>query len=78
MPVETMQHLKTVWCAGQQLRITPDGTPPDTAGKKPAGARPGPRPPFHAGKKPFGEKKAFGDRAFKPKAKPHRKGPRPE
>jgi ATP-dependent RNA helicase DeaD len=80
MPVETMTHLKTVWCAGQQLRITPDGSPPDTAGKKPAGPRhPGSKPPFHAGKKSFGDKPAFGDRKpFKPKAKPHRKGPRPE
>ena len=70
-----MTHLKTVWCAGQQLRITRDGTPPDTAGKKPAG----PRAPFNAGKKPFGPKKDFGDRKpFKPKPKPHRKGPRPE
>jgi ATP-dependent RNA helicase DeaD len=72
MPAETMTHLKTVWCAGQQLRITRDGTPPDTSGKKPAGARhAGPRPPFNAGKKPFGEKRPF-------KPKPHRKGPRPE
>jgi len=81
MPGETMQHLKTVWCAGQQLRITPDGSPPDTAGKKPAGAR-GPRPPF-AGKKAFGDrpKREFNDKPFgagKPKPKPHRKGPRPE
>jgi len=81
MPTETMTHLKTVWCAGQQLRITKDGTPPDTAGKKPAGPR---KAPFNAGKKafgdkkPFGEKKSFGDKPFKPKPKPHRKGPRPE
>ena len=40
MPPEIMQHLKGVWCAGQQLRITRDGEPPDTAGKT-------------AGKKPF-------------------------
>jgi ATP-dependent RNA helicase DeaD len=82
MPAETMQHLKTVWCAGQQLRITPDGTPPDTAGKKPAGAR----PPF-AGKKSFGDrppfkpKREFNDKPAgmgKPKPKPHRKGPRAE
>ena len=38
MPKEILKHLKTVWCAGQQLRITRDGTPPDTAPK-------GPRPP---------------------------------
>ena len=88
MPEDVLHHLKTVWCAGQQLRITRDGQPPDVAGKKPAG----PRPPF-AGKKPFGDKKSFGDkppfkakRDFgdkpfgqgKPKPKPHRKGPSSE
>ena len=82
MPADVMQHLKTVWCAGQQLRITRDGEPADNAGKKPAGAR----PPF-AGKKAFGDKppfkakRDFGDKPFgqgKPKPKPHRKGPAPE
>jgi ATP-dependent RNA helicase DeaD len=88
MPADVLTHLKTVWCAGQQLRITRDGQPPDVAGKKSAG----PRPPF-AGKKSFGDKKPFGDkppfkakRDFgdkpfgqgKPKPKPHRKGPGPE
>ena len=85
MPPDIMTHLKTVWCAGQQLRITRDGDAPDTAGKKPAG-----RKPF--GKKEFGGKKSFGDkppfkgkreggdsdagRPFKSgKPKPHRKGP---
>ena len=85
MPPDIMSHLKTVWCAGQQLRITRDGEAPDTAGKKPAG-----RKPF--GKKEFGGKKSFGDKppfkarheggdagAGKPfksgKPKPHRKGP---
>ena len=81
MPGDVLGHLKTVWCAGQQLRITRDGQPPDTAGKKP-----GARPPF-AGKKSFGDKppfkakRDFGDKPFgagKPKPKPHRKGPRPE
>jgi len=67
MPADVMGHLKTVWCAGQQLRITRDGEPPDTAGKVPG------KKPF--GKKPFGPKKDFGDRkSFGPK-KPHRKGP---
>ena len=84
MPADIMQHLKTVWCAGQQLRITRDGETPDNAGKKPAGGK------SFAGKKPFGEKKDFGSRppfkpkrefndkpfgAGKPKPKPHRKGP---
>lgn len=82
MPADVLGHLKTVWCAGQQLRITRDGQPPDTAGKKPAV----PRPPF-AGKKPFGAKppfkakRDFADKPFgegKPKPKPHRKGPQPE
>ncbi|MEO8161608.1 MAG: helicase-related protein, partial [Arenimonas sp.] len=82
MPADVLGHLKTVWCAGQQLRITRDGEAPDTAGKKPAG----PRPPF-AGKKSFGDrppfkpKREFHDSApgeGKPKPKPHRKGPRPE
>ena len=76
MPPDIMRHLKTVWCAGQQLRITRDGEAPDTAGKKPGGH------------KPFAGKKSFGDKPFKPKRdfggdkpfksgkpKPHRKGP---
>jgi ATP-dependent RNA helicase DeaD len=81
MPQDVLGHLKTVWCAGQQLRITRDGQPPDTAGKSP-----GSRPPF-AGKRSFGDKppfkakRDFGDKPFgagKPKPKPHRKGPRSE
>src|SRR4249919_1471075 len=79
MPPDILRHLKTVWCAGQQLRITRDGEPPDNAGAKTSG-----RPPF-AGKKPFGDKKPFagkkdfGDRPFKSgKPKPHRKGPTQE
>ncbi|MBJ6984456.1 DEAD/DEAH box helicase [Luteimonas sp. MC1750] len=63
MPQETMTHLKGVWCAGQQLRITRDGDAPDTAGKVP-------------GRKPFA-KKTFGKKPFPPRT-PHRKGPRPE
>ena len=62
MPPQTMAHLKGVWCAGQQLRITLDGEAPDTAGKPPA-------------RKPF-EKKGFGKKPFPPRT-PHRKGPRP-
>ncbi|GGK04197.1 DEAD/DEAH box helicase [Luteimonas terricola] len=63
MPSETMAHLKGVWCAGQQLRITVDGEPPDTSGGK------------SAGRKPF-VKKAFEKKPFPPR-KPHRKGPAP-
>ena len=42
MPPDIMAHLKTVWCAGQQLRITRDGDSPDlTVKKKPfVGAAP--------------------------------------
>jgi ATP-dependent RNA helicase DeaD len=63
-----MTHLKGVWCAGQQLRITRDGETPDTAGKKPGGKR-----PFAGGKKEFGPRKFGGDKP--PFKKPHRKGP---
>jgi ATP-dependent RNA helicase DeaD len=68
MPPEIMTHLKGVWCAGQQLRITRDGETPDTAGKKPGGKR-----PFAGGKKEFGPRKFGGDKP--PFKKPHRKGP---
>ena len=73
MPADVMTHLKTVWCAGQQLRITRDGETPDTAGKV-AGKKPfGGKAPFAGGKKEFGPRKFGGDKpAFK---KPHRKGP---
>ena len=35
MPKDVLIHLKTVWCAGQQLRITKDGATPDNGPKKP-------------------------------------------
>jgi ATP-dependent RNA helicase DeaD len=74
MPEDILRHLKTVWCAGQQLRITRDGEPPDTAGRKPPR---GAGKPF--GKKPFGKKSnAEGGGPFrsgKSAPKPHRKGP---
>jgi ATP-dependent RNA helicase DeaD len=93
MPADVMTHLKTVWCAGQQLRITRDGEPPDTAGKKSfaprkpfAGKPEGARKPFaksNADRKPHGfqPKRDFHDSPpgmGKPKPKPHRKGPRSE
>jgi ATP-dependent RNA helicase DeaD len=88
MPPEVMQHLKTVWCAGQQLRITRDGEAPDNAGKGPARPRPAGRPGGFdaprrdgAGRPPFKAKRDFNDKPFgqgKPKPKPHRKGPRSE
>jgi ATP-dependent RNA helicase DeaD len=66
MPKELLEHLKTVWVAGQQLRISPSGQPPSA---KPSGAKLG----------PIGERKAGGDRRFaektedKPFKKPVRK-----
>jgi ATP-dependent RNA helicase DeaD len=47
---ELLQQLKTVWCAGQQLRITRDGEPPDNSERRP------PRPQqrrFTGGKHPL-------------------------
>jgi ATP-dependent RNA helicase DeaD len=35
LPDELLAHLKKVWVAGGQLRITRDGEPPDDAGKRP-------------------------------------------
>ena len=85
MPTDVMTHLKTVWCAGQQLRITRDGDTPDTAGKKSfAGKKPFAGKSNADGKRSFGDKPPFkGKRDFKdkpfgagkPKPKPHRKGP---
>ncbi|MBA3549191.1 MAG: DEAD/DEAH box helicase [Nannocystis sp.] len=59
LPADTVTHLKKVWCAGQQLRITRDGEPPDNADKPPGR---GPAPPtrrFFAGGKPFKGKRPF-------------------
>jgi ATP-dependent RNA helicase DeaD len=74
MPPHILTHLKTVWCAGQQLRITRDGETPDTTARK---------PPRGAGKpfvkKPFGKKSnADGGGPFRSgnaAPRPHRKGP---
>ncbi len=78
MPNDVLGHLKTVWCAGQQLRITKDSEKPDNAGKKPGGKKPfGSERP--GGGKSFKPKRDFGDSPFK-SGKPgaHRKGPRTE
>ena len=63
---EILEHLKTVWCGGQQLRITRDGQPPDP---NPAQQQQGDRP---AGAPP--RRRFFGSKPFRP----HRKGPRPD
>jgi ATP-dependent RNA helicase DeaD len=58
LPADTLAHLKKVWCAGQQLRITRDGEPPDNADKPPSR---GPQPTrrFFTGGKPFKGKRPF-------------------
>jgi len=66
LPASTLEHLKTVWCAGQQLRITRDGEPPDIGEKKPR------RPP-PPGKRVFG-KPFKGKRPFQPH-KPRKEQP---
>ncbi|MBC7575986.1 MAG: DEAD/DEAH box helicase [Tardiphaga sp.] len=66
MPPDLIDHLKTVWVAGQQLNITRDGETP--AVKKAAGSFAGPK---KAGDRRFAEKAGY---AKGPK-KEHRKGP---
>jgi ATP-dependent RNA helicase DeaD len=66
MPPDLIDHLKTVWVAGQQLNITRDG---ETPGVKKAGAFAGPK---KAGDRRFAEKAGY---AKGPK-KEHRKGPK--
>ncbi|MET3133563.1 ATP-dependent RNA helicase DeaD [Oxalobacteraceae bacterium GrIS 1.11] len=61
MPPEILDHLKTVWVAGQQLRISlDDGS--SVAAVKPVAKKPG-----------FKSKSDFAPRAFDAKAKPQRK-----
>jgi ATP-dependent RNA helicase DeaD len=78
MPKDILVHLKTVWCAGQQLRITKDSEKPDNEGKKSGGKKSfGSEKP--GGGKSFKPKRDFGDSPFKSgKPKAHRKGPRSE
>ncbi|WP_025917719.1 DEAD/DEAH box helicase [Herminiimonas sp. CN] len=90
MPKPLLDHLKTVWVAGQQLRISRDGEQPDGSDKAV-----GKKAPFFAAKSggdrrvsekmagdkpPFKAKGDFAKRPFdaaKSKPKPHRKGPKP-
>ncbi|PUA19722.1 DEAD/DEAH box helicase [Glaciimonas sp. PCH181] len=87
MPKELLEHLKTVWVAGQQLRISSSGervpaaekfagNSKSFAAKKTGGDR---RVGEKSGDKPFKNKNDFNNRsdAGKPKPKPHRKGPKP-
>jgi ATP-dependent RNA helicase DeaD len=88
IPKELLEHLKTVWVAGQQLRISHAGersqaadkfagksksfAAPKTGGDRRVGEKLGDKPPFKS-------KSDFSNRADagKPKPKPHRKGPKP-
>jgi ATP-dependent RNA helicase DeaD len=63
LPPDLLDHLKTVWVAGQQLNITRDGEAP--AAKKSFGG------PKKAGDRRFAEKQSFS----KGPKKEHRKGP---
>jgi ATP-dependent RNA helicase DeaD len=75
LPGDLLDHLKTVWVAGQQLNITRDG-------ETPAAKKAGFSAPQKAGDRRFAEKKSFAkgppkaQDAAKPK-KEHRKGPKP-
>ena len=89
MPKELLEHLKTVWVAGQQLRISHAGgsSPVDV---KPAAKRPTLSPVKKGGDRRVGEKTLGGKAPFKarsgtgkhtvdtakPAPKPHRKGPK--
>ncbi|MEO8170136.1 MAG: DbpA RNA binding domain-containing protein, partial [Oxalobacteraceae bacterium] len=90
MPKELLDHLKSVWVAGQQLRISRAGDQPDnadhTAGKKTVFS-----PPKTGGNRRVDAKKAGDKPPYKSKSdfatrstdattltvKPHRKGPKP-
>jgi ATP-dependent RNA helicase DeaD len=89
MPKDLLEHLKTVWVAGQQLRISPAGgnAPADgkSAGRKIPLSAPKTGAERRVGEKKPGEKAPFkaktevGNRAVdagKPKPKAHRKGPK--
>ncbi|HSY25922.1 MAG TPA: DEAD/DEAH box helicase [Burkholderiaceae bacterium] len=88
MPKELIEHLKTVWVAGQQLRIShAGGIPPAKekfAGKKVPLSVPKTGGDRRVGEKKLGEKAPYKSKsdfanrateAAKPKPKPHRKGP---
>jgi len=67
MPPDLIDHLKTVWVAGQQLNITRDG---ETPAPKKVGAKVG-------GDRRFEEKKPGAKKSYDSKKKEHRKGPKP-
>ncbi|MEO8600123.1 MAG: DEAD/DEAH box helicase [bacterium] len=82
MPKELLEHLKTVWVAGQQLRISRSGEQPDNASTdKSAGKKTVFSTPKTGGDRRVGEKKFSDKPPYKGKsdaAKPHRKSPKPE
>jgi ATP-dependent RNA helicase DeaD len=89
MPKELIEHLKTVWVAGQQLRIShAGGVPPAKEkfmGKKVPLSVPKTGGDRRVGEKKLGEKAPYKSKSdfanrtatetAKPKPKPHRKGP---
>ncbi|MGZ3238518.1 MAG: DbpA RNA binding domain-containing protein, partial [Burkholderiaceae bacterium] len=90
MPKELLEHLKTVWVAGQPLRISAVGgsthTTDKSFSKKITLTAPNKGVERRLNEKKFGDKapskskSGFGkrtDNASKPPPKPHRKGPKP-
>jgi ATP-dependent RNA helicase DeaD len=67
MPPDLIDHLKTVWVAGQQLRITRAGEEPPPPASNASSQAPG------QGKSPFA-KKTGGDRRFEEKNAGHKAG----
>ncbi len=85
MPKELMEHLKTVWVAGQQLRISQSGSGPVPGTSKASFGKPSFAPRSAGGDRRFAEKSegakpsarpSSGFGGDKPKT-PHRKGPKP-
>jgi ATP-dependent RNA helicase DeaD len=64
MPDDILEHLKKVWVAGQQLRISPDDSTPPAPSRKPGGKL----------KSDFGPRSYDADRS---RGKPHRKSVKP-
>jgi ATP-dependent RNA helicase DeaD len=81
MPKEIFEQLKTVWVAGQQLRISQaEGRAAESdksSGKKITLSAPKKGGDRRVGEKKSGNRVADTAKPAKPKPKPHRKGPKP-
>jgi ATP-dependent RNA helicase DeaD len=64
LPPDLVDHLKSVWVAGQQLQITRDGETPPVKKVRAAG-------------KPGGAQRRLAEKPAPKEKKPHRKGPKP-